>query len=115
MSKETKTLEEEWAQPKEVSDVDMAYPAYVVGKYMPLREELPEEFRYDWMDNPYCELVSDLFHKGGTIGEFKKEIDRDKAVRHISACIRSFEPKHEHKIGAIGYLLSLWLKEKLQS
>jgi len=36
------------------------------------------------------------------------KIDSQLAWRHIMTCLKSFEPKHEHKMAGVGYLLSLW-------
>lgn len=56
----------DWSKPTEISDVQLAFPASVIGT--------------------------------------------QKVHRHISACLGSYEPKHEHKIAGVAYLLSLWFE-----
>lgn len=95
-------------KPQEVSDVDLAFPAHVVGKLIPKREDLPEEFQKNWTNNEYCELASRWFYKGLRGITFKEGIDTQMAGRHIQAVLGSFEPSHEEKIGGAGYLMSIW-------
>jgi len=38
----------------------------------------------------------------------RPDIDPTLAIRHITAILRSFEPKHEHKIAATAFLLARW-------
>jgi len=102
-------------QPKEISDVMMAFPANVVGDYLPEWSDIPEEFRKGW-NSSYgaCNLSSDIF--SWRLGDKKigfvpmDDVDPGMAWRHICACLGSFEPKHEHKIAGVGYLISLWIK-----
>lgn len=110
-------------EPKEVSDVLFAFPANVVGDYLPNEDELPEEFGPNaWIHNPCCDLASGIFygrmtHKGESIkvaGEKigftpREGVDPMMAWRHILACLKSYEPKHQHKIAGVGYLISMWI------
>jgi hypothetical protein len=41
----------------------------------------------------------------------KEGVDVDKALRHIQAIMRSYQPKHEHKEAAVAYLLSQWFDD----
>lgn len=100
-----------FSEPMDVDDFTVVFPANVIGTLIPQRDELPEEFRKHWTSNEWCKHASRLFFKGGEIGKFKKGIDAEKASRHLRAVLGSFEPQHEHKIGAAGFLMSLWLKE----
>ena len=38
-------------------------------------------------------------------------VDIKRALRHISACMRSFQPKHEHKVAGVAYLLDLFFEK----
>jgi len=38
----------------------------------------------------------------------KDGVDVKKAMRALKAALGSFEPKHEHKMAAVGYMLSQW-------
>jgi len=95
----------------EISDIDAAFPVKVP---LPKWEDLPKEFRRDWHNgrNKFTEIASTIFYKGGRLSDFgltpKDGVDILKAQRAIMACLRSFEPKHEHKIAGVGYMLSEW-------
>ena len=94
--------------PHPVSDIAVAFPAKVVGTLLPLRSEIPDEFRS--LQSPWCQIVSRMFFMGGKFPKTKHGIDEQMARRHITAVLRSFEPKHEHKEGGAAYLMSLWFE-----
>lgn len=91
--------------PKEVDQATLAFPANVIGTLLPKWEEIPKEFKDG---NKWTQLAQHIFFYGGKGIEFlvKDGVDQAKANRHIMACLRSFEPKHEHKEAGVGYLLS---------
>jgi hypothetical protein len=95
-----------WAQPQQVKDVDIAFPASVVGTLLPPMDEIPKEFLSH--SHPWCQFVSKLFFSGGHLPASRKDIDRATAVRHLRCVMGSFEPKHEHKEAGAAYLMSLW-------
>ena len=41
----------------------------------------------------------------------KDGVDNKKAMAAISAILRSFDPKHEHKEAGVAYLFSEWFEE----
>lgn len=93
MSKEAKKTENPapvsrdvamWAFPVEVSDVDMAFPTNVIGRFLPPMEDIPEEFMR--RNNKWCNKASSLFFCGGTI-DLKPEINRQAAFRQLKACL----------------------------
>jgi hypothetical protein len=98
-----------WIEPKEVSDIFMAFPAKVIDQYLPLVQEIPEEF---WApQNLYNRMVTDVFFQGTKEDwEFalREGIEIKTFKRHVMTCLRSFEPPHEHKIAGVAYLISLW-------
>lgn len=103
-------LVEQWRTPRPVSDVTLAFPARVIGSYMPTWEELPEQFQqrasgYESLASHVCFYAVEL--RPETLIE---GIDANAASRHLCTVSRSFEPKHEHKEAALAFLLSLWLK-----
>ena len=61
---------------------------------------------------PYEEVVSRIFFRGGALADFglsiKGSIDRAQAMTAISALLRSFDPKHEHKTAVVAWCLSEW-------
>ena len=100
----------DWTQPKEVDDLTLAFPARVTGTLLPEWDDLPVEFQQE--RSPFCRLANALF-AGRPLDEFgdwelNDGIDPEALNRHIRACLGSFEPKHEHKIAGVGYLLSHW-------
>lgn len=101
-------------------------PSVIFGniKHMPKYNTLPEEFQ-DWhRQRPHCEAISQWFAKGaklippdtieieGARFKAKSGVDPEKALRAIKAVLGSWEPKHEHKIAACGYMLSEWFEHK---
>ncbi len=95
----------------EISDAEAAFPA---NPPLPKWDEIPEDFRKGWAgsSHPWCRIPSKWFFKGGTLDEFgltpKDGVNADAAMRAIMACLRSFAPKHEHKIAGVGFMLSEW-------
>ncbi len=108
MSNET---HDEWAQPKEVDRITMAFPASVVGTLLPPRSAIPDDFYYERGDaRQWTDLVNRWFGVGLNGDEFtaKDGIDPTKAMRQLKACMGSFEPKHEHKTSGVAWLMSRW-------
>jgi hypothetical protein len=107
---------DKWAAPTEVDRITAAFPANVVGIFLPPWDEIPDEFRTKWhYDNhPWCGLVNKWFGAGLSGDEVtaKDGIDRNVAIRHLKACMGSFEPKHEHKIAGVAWLMSRWFDLK---
>lgn len=91
---------------------DISDAAIVFGdvKHLPAWNDIPEDFQRD--RHPCCDLASKWFASGldpaaeGLVP--KPGVDGKKALRAVGAVLRSFEPKHEHKIAGAGYLLSQW-------
>lgn len=106
----TSTVESTWAKPKVVDQVTYAFPADVVGSYLPALSEIPDEFKQE--DNEYYKLAQHAFLNNVSIKAeaLKEDVDENTANRHLSAVLRSFEPKHEHKLSGVAYLLQNWLK-----
>lgn len=75
---------------------------------MPRWEDIPDEFRRG--HTRFNEIQSEWFFRGLPVWPLdpKPGIDHRKALAHLSAIQRSFEPQHEHKEAAVAYLLSLW-------
>lgn len=97
-------------QPIDVADLDLAFPAQV-KHLMPPYEEIPEQFRGG--QSPWTRVVQTWFYKGLSAAKLhtKPGVDGAKALRHLSCIINSFEPKHEHKMAAVAFLMSQWFEE----
>jgi hypothetical protein len=102
----------DWSKPKAIDQVTLAFPANVVGTYLPPRDVIPEDFDRNWHhdSHEWCGVANRWFSEGIEKSEFKPKdgIDEAAAWRHLSACMRSFEPKHEHKIAGVAWLMSMW-------
>lgn len=101
----------EFDQPKEVTDTDIAFGS--VKGLMPEYKDIPKEFNsYSGSKGWSNQLFADWFYSGLTKLELvpREGIDKDKALRHIRAIMRSFEPKHEHKEATCSYLLDKWFE-----
>jgi len=98
-----------WDEPADVDDITMAFPANL-DNLLPKMDEIPDEFKGNQF-NPYVALQQKWFFQGISQEEIpiKASIDRKKALRHLSTCMRSFEPSHEHKEAGVAYLMSLWM------
>jgi hypothetical protein len=92
-------------------DVTVAFGA--PGHAYLTRDQMGDDFYGD--RNEFTNHASSLFFSGGSIlpaGRiWKPEIDRTKAARAIKAMLCSFEPKHEIKIGTVGFALRDWTCE----
>lgn len=91
----------------EFSDVDAIFPT---DTCLPPWETLDEEYQRN--SHPCCKIASTLFFNGGRLEDFgltpKAGVDKGKAIRALGVCLGSFEPKHEHKIAGVGFLLNEW-------
>jgi hypothetical protein len=105
-----------------VPKIDRASVAFGNIKHMPKYRDLPEEFQ-DWHYHPFCQAISHWFMKGcepithgicikGVNYVAKVGVDSKQALAAISSVMRSWEPKHEHKIAACGYMLHEWFEVK---
>lgn len=94
----------------EIDDVEMAFSGDV-SNLMPAWEEIPEEFKYG--QGKWSELASRWFFKGLRNATFKPKegVNQSKALRHIKTVLGSFDPRHEHKIAGVAYLLSQWFED----
>ncbi len=98
-----------WAQPQEVTQLAVAFGGpEVMRDLLPPMSVIPKEF--DDGDSPYLKVVSMWFYGGLKASTLvpREGIDKTKAIRHLQACLGSFEPKHEHKTAGVAYLMSQW-------
>lgn len=100
-------------EPKEVSNIMLAFPANVVKEYMIPYNEIPEEYKNFNQRTEGGKFFMDMFYCGITDVEItpREGIDPEKAWRHIRAISGSFEPKHEHKEACVAFLLEHWFSK----
>lgn len=95
-------------EPIQLTDVDVAFGGKAM-EILPPYKEIPAEFHRS--QERHNKWASNWFFEGlPEAPKAKLGVDRDLAIRNLSAALRSFEPKHEHKIAGVAYLASLWLE-----
>lgn len=70
--------------------------------YLPRRDlpQVPRKFK---------ELAAMLFYSGGMLpADMSSRVDRGKALKAVSAWLRSFAPPHESKMATVAYALWVW-------
>ena len=98
-------------KPQDVDELSMVFGGNM-AKLLPPRTDIPEEFYYS--RTPWNKVFSKWFFgalPANTKFRAKDGIDAQKASRHLAAIMRSFEPKHEHKEGAVAWLMSQWFSD----
>ena len=110
-----------WKRPKEVSDIRMAFPGGVIGSYLPEinvsrvhnldESDFPKSERFFAYRHEWERMAEMLFFGNVPDGEMVlyDGVDPDMMQMHTRVCLGSWEPKHEHKISGVGYLLSKWI------
>lgn len=98
--------------PADIDPVTFAFPANV-KKLMPAYDKLPSEYKRRYDEPKSIKLVNRWFFKG--LPEnlkivFNPGIDGEKALRHLTAIMHSFQPKHEHKVAAVAWLIDQWFE-----
>lgn len=85
-----------------ISDLDIAFGT---ERLLPAWEDLPQEFK---TGNDYTRLAEAIFYGRPLSGriEFKEGFEPEQLNRVVRAHLRSFAPKHEHKIAGVGYLIA---------
>lgn len=100
-------------QPVAIDDATLAFPHSVIGKLLPKWDAIPDEFKSN--HNKYAELARKWFLNGIKGITFNPDLDSNTAGRHLQACLGSYEPKHQHKIAGVAYLMSLWDAEEFET
>lgn len=88
-----------------ITDVDLTFGT---TKLLPKTDNIPNDFRERGDDLPYFQVVNALFSGKPLVSgdvEFKDGFDPEKVVRVVRAHLASWEPKHEHKISGVAYML----------
>ncbi len=97
-------------KPQIVSDLDVIFGTKALS-VMPPYPDIPEAFKNN--SNAWVGIANKWFFEGFDARPLiaKPGIDKTDAIRHLKSIMCSFEPKHEHKIAAVAYLMSEWLEE----
>lgn len=105
----------------DVSDISVTLGEF---DHVPPANDIPDEFKD--RRSPFCNAVSGWFFGGakripngvvvdGSTFTAKQGVEVTKALRAIAAALKSFEPSHEEKIAACGYMLSQWFDADILS
>lgn len=101
-------LNDGYDQPMVVDDVLYAFPGHL-DRLLPTYDSIPEEFRV--RENQWHKFVHDWFFRGWPEDRdlfTREDVDPEIAFRHLHTIMKSFEPKHEHKIAGVAWLMSRW-------
>ncbi len=100
----------DFTKPHVVSPLQVAFPANVIGVLMPSYKDIPVKYPgkvfFEHLQNRWFYFGL----KTHDLPPTKPEIDLETAVRHLQCIQGSFQPKHEHKIAAVAWLMSLWFE-----
>jgi hypothetical protein len=93
-----------------LDDIDVAFGSI---SFLPAMADLPPEYRDGWYRGyAGCKAADALFFDGGSLSALGYEprdgVDPQAALRALGAALGSFQPKHEHKIAAVGWLIDQW-------
>lgn len=94
-----------------VPDLSVASAVFGDIQYMPPYSTVEARFKRHY--DPHVRFISGWFFGGLSVEDRNRltprdGVDADKALRAISAVMRSFEPKHEHKEAGCAQLLHDW-------
>ena len=97
--------------PEHAASVTKPEVAFGTTRFLPALEAIPQDFlRGTGEAMAYLELVNALFYglqlPGGAI-EIRKDLSAEGLRDCIMAQLRSWEPRHEHKMAGVAYMLSL--------
>lgn len=91
-----------------ITELDVAFGNI---NHLPKWEDIPEEFKnFSGVAN---DIAEDWFFgklTEETMPQIKEGLDKNMAMAAIRAILVSFQPKHEHKIAGVAYLINEWFE-----
>jgi hypothetical protein len=78
-------------------------------RLLPPVADIPKAFR-EYLTNPYARVAADIFRGSETLEyeiHLKEGFDLLAVNRCIQAHLRSWAPKHQHKLAGVGFMISL--------
>lgn len=85
-----------------ITDLELAFGT---TKFLPAADEIPKEF---WRGNAYTKLAEAIFF-GRPLPDqeilMKEGVEPALLNKAVRSHLQSYEPKHEHKIAGVGYLI----------
>jgi hypothetical protein len=105
------SLDDGYDQPTVIDNILYAFPGHL-DRLLPPLESIPEDYRLGWTGhNEWTRFVNAWFDIGWptNVNVYERpDVDAEAAFRHLHTIMRSFEPKHEHKIAGVAWLMSRW-------
>lgn len=99
----------------DVPQIDFAFPSDVIGRFLPPVEEIPKDFHGTKEHRYWEELAARLFYgdtRNKDLQLYPKEgVDPEKAYRMINACLRSYQPRQEHKMLGVSFLFNSFFEK----
>lgn len=95
--------------PSDIRATSKLEEAFSTTRCLPIESEIPQDFHDG---NEYTRLAESLFYGRGipdlkvTIRPEFQDLTGEQIRSFTIAHLRSWEPKHEHKIAGVGYLIS---------
>lgn len=105
----------DFSKPTETNTADQCFGCDT-NKLLPAYTDIPAEFKNS--DNKWHNFVNKWFFNGlskDIVFSTKDGIDAKVAFLHVQACLKSWQPKHEHKTAGCAYLLNLWFNDVLEN
>jgi len=93
----------------EIADIDVAFGT---TKGLPAYASVPDEFKR-MNGTKWNKLFSDWFYGGMKSLRLapNEGVDKDAALKHIRALMKSCKSKHEHKEAGVAYLMSKYFAD----
>lgn len=97
--------------PDQLDQITDAELAFATEKFLPPMEAIPKEFVDG--NTKWNQLFTAWFFNGLQSLKVvpKAGIDSGKAIRCISAHMKSWGPKHEHKTAGVAYMMSMLFED----
>lgn len=97
-------------KPKKLDSLGMAFGPDNIRDFLPPYAQVRDHH------SVFSDFIARWFFSGIGQAEVdtlvaKPGIDKNDALRHIKACLGSWEPKHEHKEAGCAWLMSQWFEE----
>ena len=91
----------------DLESITDAEVAFSTTRLLPEWDQIPDEFKTS-QGNKYTKLASDIFFGNELTGEIdlNEGIEPELLSRAVRAHLSSFQPKHEHKISGVAYMVS---------
>lgn len=89
-----------------------AFPAHVTGTLLPELTDIPADFDQQQRWTSFATSLAVGNWDGHDPALIKRDdVDSELAWAHITTVLGSFQPRFEHKVAGVAWLLSLWFRD----